>query len=88
MKVKLLVNLKIENGVELAGTIYDNANGPFPDFVERNLGYPTIFQKLIVDIPNVNSTIVVPVLSTRKTAVIPKSEKTVKATNKLVKIKK
>lgn len=45
MKVKLLVNLKLdENRIEHIGTVYSDANGPFPEFVTEALANSQIFE--------------------------------------------
>jgi hypothetical protein len=52
MIVKLKINLKIENSkVIRAGTVYNDADGPFPDFISNNLDNPNIIHKEIIVTP-------------------------------------
>ena len=65
MKVELLVNLKVASGAIIsAGSVYDDDNGPIPEFVLRRLrrGQAKIISKKSVPQPN-NS---VPVVTAKR----------------------
>lgn len=51
MIVRLLVNLKVENGsIEVAGSEFSNENGAdFPDYIKNNLENPKIIKVVKAD---------------------------------------
>lgn len=46
MKVQLLVNLKLVEGIVSMGTVYSDVDGPFPIFIQDNLNNPSIVKVL------------------------------------------